>query len=284
MNTKAIIGVVANYKYKHIKPFVESFNKDWGIDLILLYTNLSKQTIGLLEKKGVVCVSFKHNKKIINNHRYELYKKFLEKNKQYEQIILTDVRDVIFQDNPFKNKVYGLNCYLETKNYKIKDSECNSIWLKNAYGREVYNKLKDKFISCCGVVKGDYKSIMKYLNIMNIELNIIPRENFGDDTAVHNYIIYKKLMGNIQLKQNGDEVYTMAYERNFDYNKAGELYDKKGVLFPIIHQYDRHYKILKPIAIKYNCNNLIKDFIIKEIKILLWKIKRRLVKVNKFTS
>ena len=65
--------------------------------------------------------------------RYQYYFDYLNNNKIYKQVLLTDSRDVFFQNNPF-NFFYkkDLNFFLEDD--YIKNSSINVKWIKRTTG------------------------------------------------------------------------------------------------------------------------------------------------------
>ena len=43
-------------------------------------------------------------------------------------------------------------------------------------------------------------------------------------------------------KNNFSSICTTAYMKKFMFNKKGQLINKEGVIYSLIHQYDRSYK------------------------------------------
>ena len=121
MKKNLIIGIVKGYDFETIAPFILSLRKtNFKGDLVLFTSGIDKKTNNLLQKYGVKLIPFEkdyHYIKSPNNHklpkkcssemspncsRYVMYYLYLLKNKQkYSKIMLADVRDVIFQLNPF---------------------------------------------------------------------------------------------------------------------------------------------------------------------------------------
>ena len=62
--------------------------------------------------------------------RYDLYLELLlTQAVDAERILLTDVRDVLFQSNPFEDSLLGLEVFLEDSSQVLSDGGYNESWL-----------------------------------------------------------------------------------------------------------------------------------------------------------
>ena len=104
------------------------------------------------------------SKKKIQFKRYKIFSSFL-KNKNYDQILLSDSRDVYFQDDPFNYNYTGEINFLE--DYKIKDCPYNSKWIIKTYGNKEFLSIANNTILCSGTVLGKNEKIQEYLNLIN---------------------------------------------------------------------------------------------------------------------
>jgi hypothetical protein len=203
------------------------------------------------------------------NHRFFLYYIFLSKNAdKYSRVLLTDLRDVIFQRNPFDSDLGdGLCCFLEDKSMTLAACPYNSAWLLAAFGPNILTELGNNPISCAGVTIGDSQSIAKYLTTMVkilISLGakaLIP----GVDQAVHNYIVHKKQVENLRLFENhSGPVLTMGYipSNRIVFNSDGLVINDDGSVVHILHQYDRH-----PHIISHLMNRLVSNVQVRQATI-----------------
>ena len=92
----------------------------------------------------------------LNNYRFLFYLKYLEDNPgKYENVMLTDIRDVVFQKNIFddivENRIYY---FLEDASEVFRSSQMNYRWCLYANGEEVTNKIIDENVSCAGITLG----------------------------------------------------------------------------------------------------------------------------------
>lgn len=202
--------------------------------------------------------------------RYILYYLYITNcGKIFDNIMVSDIRDVIFQKDPFDFSINGkLNCSIESEEWPIGRSEFNANEIRDAFGVDALDKLKDKLISNCGVTIGPKDLILSYISKM-VELILAGTSSVIMDQGTHNYIVYNDYIKNIVfIKNNNGPVLTLGYEKNVYRNKQNLITDKNGLVINIIHQYDRHYGVAKDyyspqLRIKY-LYRLIKSKYIKK--------------------
>lgn len=176
--------------------------------------------------------------------RYYYYWKLI-RNSQYDNILITDVRDVIFQKDPFDYEYKdGLNVAIESDRFRLIDENINRRWIKILYGEKVLQEIGYNLISCSGTTLGNKQSILFYLRNMIIEQAyknylVAGRQNF--DQGTHNYILRSEVIKYFnELKIGESPIITMLHlkENDFIINQNGHLINKDGSLINIIHQYD----------------------------------------------
>jgi hypothetical protein len=192
----------------------------------------------------------------IMQSRFALYYDYLVKNKDdFDKVIISDVRDVVFQKHPLKfDMPKSICCFLESKNKLIKDCEFNSKWIQIGFGKEALDKVGDKLISCAGVTLGYTEAILEYLKVMSFYLTV-PEAcgqdgRAGVDQGVHNYIIHEKIIKNYTLYDNdAGPVLTLGYmtEEEMQKNDEGLILNKNGEVINVLHQFDRHPNLTKEI-------------------------------------
>jgi hypothetical protein len=111
-------------------------------------------------------------------------------------------------------------------------------------------------IVCSGTTLGDYDSIIRYLEEFLLTLRqarSIMRAGF--DQGVHNYLAYKKLTDFITLCPNrASEVLTMGFiprDEVLPRNEQGQLIDRHGEPYAVLHQFDRHENLKREILTRY---------------------------------
>jgi hypothetical protein len=244
MNDNLVIGMAWKYQIKDVFIFVESWKKHCNSDLILVVNSDAEDSfINYLEKSGVLIYDFIFQEsKIPNIFRYFAFQSILN-NLNYKKCFITDVKDVVFQDNIFLYSENELDFFMESiifNHYSKFNENYNFNTYEVFYGIEKALNLCSKTVSCCGTVLGYKKYIELYLNTMveqfsNKNLNI-----FGLDSAVHHYIVHNDIIISTKNK-NGNGVLTLqetSKDKIKTVNNNKVLFDNK---FPfVLHQYDRH--------------------------------------------
>lgn len=176
--------------------------------------------------------------------------------KKYSHIMSLDVRDVVFQGNPFKwNFEDGLYIADENKrnNYLIKDNRCNLNWIKcyKNYTKIINNKILNVG-TILGTVNYFFPFIMQFCQFL--------KDNYVN-TAEQGTFIYTYYTGyfkNINFLMNKNQK-GVVLTTGIDLLEVKKLkiinqtiYNDDGTIPLIIHQYDR-YKILTSIYKQKYC-------------------------------
>jgi len=184
----------------------------------------------------------------ISSGRYFYYYDYLVRQPvRFDRVMLTDVRDVLFQEDPFAFKPpQPLLFFLEGRGQPIGTEPYNRKWVRQLYGRRVLRSLADQRIVCSGVTIGQGHAILRYLELMCDELAPLTSRmcgRVGRDQGVHNYLIWRNRFPEAALLENGrGPVLTMdivAFER-LRGAPDGALLNDDGSRVAVVHQYDRH--------------------------------------------
>lgn len=156
-------------------------------------------------------------------------------------VLVTDVRDVLFQDDPFRQPVTGLELFTEEAGVTIGKQVANRDWILDLYGPSVLAQLEAKPVSCCGTVIGDRASVLHYLAEMRQESFWRRKPLTAHDQGIHNYLLWTGRLAPMRLVANGEgRVLTMALMATIDRNEQGFVINRDGSVPAVIHQYDRH--------------------------------------------
>jgi hypothetical protein len=176
-------------------------------------------------------------------YRFEIYNNYLkEKNLIFDKVLLSDINDVIFQEDPFSiNFTEELYCALEQS--ELCDiyngaSHLNRCWIDEC--RHLpdinYDNYINKYVVCAGTILGSYNGIIKYLDFYkNIQNNKIVNDQGLLNVYVYNYLLSKKCLKYQESKiLTLDRIIfeTLNIENNSIVNNNGEKYS-------IIHQINR---------------------------------------------
>lgn len=181
---------------------------------------------------------------LISGSRYCYYYDYLLANKdKYKHILTTDVRDVVFQADPFAGlKDEVLNFYEQDES--IEHNFYTSYWIKHAFGKKALAAVKDKKSICSGTTIGSIDRMLDYLEKMIIVQAQITGGLTGlggFDQGVHNYMIYNNYFPDCSVIENPtQEVVTLEDLNTVTLNGDNELVNQNNKVIPVVHLYDRY--------------------------------------------
>ena len=173
-------------------------------------------------------------------HAYEFLR-----SSHHERVLLTDVRDVLFQADPFAGLPRaGLAVGMETRRLTLATEPFNARQITLAYGAEGLRRIGGQPVSCSGVTYGDRASMLRYLRLMAGEIWKLSdaAARHPMDQALHNYILWSGRFGAFrELDTLDGPIATVATldEAELRVSGAGRLLNRDGSVPPIVHQYDR---------------------------------------------
>lgn len=272
-----IIGGASNYSWEHLKYWVNSIAKSgFTGDVILIATNITKETIDKLSERGVKVSlygkrqedgSFKADSKGAPHVErfFYIWNTLNQLNKnEYRYVITTDTRDVVFGKNPsdwlranLKHKM--LVC--SSEGLKYEDEPWGNQNLLETFGPFFHNILKGNIIYNVGTIAGEFDYV-KDLLLMIFQMSInrpIPIV----DQAVFNFLIQQEPYKDVIHKAANKDRWAVQLGTSLAAVKSGhgdigkicqqnptELIsyqmkytddqpDVDNLDFTIIHQYDR---------------------------------------------
>ena len=256
-----ILGVIERYSWEKLKPFFISYIKAnfKNCDCVIFYRKIKDDTLNKIRSLGIITFEIpkQYNKMTINNVRFKIYEDYLsDKLDKYNMVLHVDVRDTYFQKDVFKfykNKKHFIGIALEDGNMTDK---CSSSWMKTQYGKEIYERLKNKTIICSGTIWGTSDKFLELAKSIWKEIKKKPPYTLSilDQTA-EAYLIYHKNMFNdciITSDIYSGPVMTVGLSnKNFSYDSKDNLLNFKGDIAAIIHQYDRKPKMVEIVKKKF---------------------------------
>ena len=275
MAKNLIIGGFTNYNANQLKPWVLSAKVHAGDnDVVLVYGNASDETLNWLESQGVILVPMLavegipiHVLRFLSIHNY-----LVQHWQKYDYVITTDVKDVVFQSEPFSDLI-GHKLVIASEGLKYKDEPWGNDNLHQTYGQYVYEEFKNKEIFNVGTFGG----ISEYVKdmVFHIFTNGVNRPIPIVDQAVFNVLINTQPFKDIvQPTVNwACESGTVIDPSKIQHFRPNLLCDepiiKDGLvyygdrLFPILHQYDRVPVLKEFIQKKYGQEDESEYFIYK---------------------
>ena len=158
-----------------------------------------------------------------------------------DYVMVSDVRDVLFQRDPFAGVVDDLEVFLEADHVTLRSEPFNRRWIRQLYGRRTLSKLAGFTASCSGVTLGTRAGMCRYLRIMVSELARHRRPLGSHDQGAHNYLLRTNRFAPVQIKSNElSRVITLGLQRRVSVNTDGLIINRDGTLPAVVHQYDRY--------------------------------------------
>lgn len=300
-----IVGVVDNYNWDKIKYWANSI-KASGFDgyKALIVFNMDAATVNKLTEEGFSLIGItefdpvkgfvydveKHNIMVDRFFYIHNLLRMMSDQMEIERVIVTDVRDVVFQSNPTEwlNTFFlpAFDILVGSENMNYGDEPWGRNNMAKSFGEYFLDKLKDAPIFCAGVIAGSADSMRDFcLNLYLICKGLNPHVDGGGgpDQAAMNIMLdmsiyeFSTLFTNphsgwvlhagtsLPAIQAGSGGIGEEYQRNpsmplpflteLEYRlDNGDVYvnDKK---MTIVHQWDRVPQWRSVIEEKYGDNN-----------------------------
>jgi hypothetical protein len=182
--------------------------------------------------------------------RYEhYYRSLVEDAPDADVVMLTDLRDVVFQRDPFADPVTGLEVYLEDSSEQIGSDGFNTRWVRDLYGKRSVDAWRGRPVSCSGVVVGTRPAIMTYLVEMIAGIVWRRRPMGAHDQGVHNGLLQsgRLALAKVVLNEQG-RVITLGRVSAPHVREDGVVVNADGTVPAVVHQWDRHPLLLSRIA------------------------------------
>lgn len=234
MEKDLIIGAASGYDWEKVKYWVKSIRKSGFVgDVVLVATNMTKETINKLTEEGVILSLYgvqKENGDVVAHsngaphvERFFYIWNYLNTTKEnYRFVISTDTRDVVFQGNPslwLENALVFHSLVASSEGMRYQNEIWNDRNLLETFGPFFHNLLKDKYINNVGVLAGDMMHI-KGMILLLFQMSInrpIPIV----DQAVYNFITHTPPFDNDTFFTTNDDGWAVNLGTSIEAVKAG---------------------------------------------------------------
>jgi hypothetical protein len=259
---RLIVGAASRYRPDQMRPFVESLRAaGYAGDVIIIVNFWNWQLQSYLRPFGVKPYRMWTTRRIHGpaaTHRYDFYLRIARQNRdRYDEMMVTDTRDVLFQRHPFAD-ITSSAChyYIEHPTKTIGEEPTNLRWAKLFLPPDQAEAARRHRVSCNGIVIGGMAAMNEYLARMAADLRAVPlrdRRLGGADASLHHRLVF--LAGGIPgvVMENNVHVATMGLEPESTYvvGDDGVVRTADGHVPPILHQYDRLRHVNVAIAKRY---------------------------------
>ena len=174
-----IIGAEYNIRAEELRVFLASLRASGCTAEVVLFSGRHQEhTQRLADRFGATVIMYdfpelNRTHGPVGVHRFKLYRQFLEKRiGQYEHVLHTDVRDVMFQDDPFAriDSHGGGAFFLESNHLLIGTSPTNRGWMTencSVYRAEkMLERVSHRLRCCSGSMYGTSLAVYWYAKLM----------------------------------------------------------------------------------------------------------------------
>jgi len=278
-----VLGTVRGYDFDQLRPFVVSLNRvKRDTDLVLLWNRVDRATLATLREHGVELIPFSYRGSGAGNSwrrlwpivaplarlldgsamarrmvrhilplpmaRFFEYRDFFAAHAtDYRNALITDVRDVLFQDDPFSRFDGELTVFEEDANVPLADDRAyNARWVTELFGPAGLVAVGRFPVLCSGTIMGSAASLAEYLAAFERLLLRARRiESAGADQGLHNVLCRTMMQPAPRVSKNvGGRILTMqpGLIEGVDFCLSSDcvVRDPAGETIAVLHQYDRH--------------------------------------------
>jgi len=256
-----VIGMAQNTDPKNLVTFCASLRKHSQADIVLFMNMpVSDRNNEIVKKYNVRVIPFltsafdsKYRSYHPSTLRWILMSDFFkaaENSDKYKFVWMIDVRDSVFQADPFamiENEKSAFYTFKGVEDKTISQCGWNGGWVKDCFGQQKLNEVGSKSIICSGVSVGTIDTVLHYLEKMRsiVEGGVsdadFPKcERNGVDQGIHNVLVHTNQIKNFRIfnQATSPVLNLQARIANVD-EKNGIVRNKEGRIAAVVHQYDR---------------------------------------------
>ena len=270
MGKSLIIGAMTNYNFEQVRPWVKSIEKSgFTGDKVMIVFNAALETVKQLVENKFSVIAFGQDDKTGNlihtpYHNLTIHlERFLhiysylqdqERWKDYDYVITTDVKDVVFQSDPVAYlECMDLPLIAGSESIQYKHEPWGDQNLLDCYGQHFHMRFRDNEIYNVGTLGGKAEYIKDLA--LNIFLNGVNRPIPIVDQAVFNVLIQTQPYKDQVFFAKQRDGWALQAGTTVDPSKIeafrphllepepiftdGVAYTFDGRKFCILHQYDR---------------------------------------------
>ena len=274
-----IVGCATNYDWSKLKYWVNSINASgFEGDKVLILMNCDKDTVKKVSDSGFSIIAF--NQDTEGNLSYEspmmvhverffhIYQ--LLKDNLYRYVITTDVKDVVFQQNPSiwleDNFTDSDDLIFSSESMKYKDEPWGNQNLMETFGPQIYEDFKNNTIFNVGVLAGRGYAMRDLM--MNIFASCLHRPIKICDQSTFNFLISRHPYLKSSIYSTSEDGWACQLGTTADPSKieqfrpfllepspkleGDKVLTSQGKEYIIVHQYDRVPEWKKVIEAKYD--------------------------------
>ena len=278
-----VVGCITNYDFNAIAPWVNSLDRSGfkGSKVVICY-NIKADVLKELTERGYTVFAFGQDEEgnavynrqfsIVVERFFHIWAMLHKLKGKHRYLIHTDVKDVIFQDDPSWHlhailtslKSSGKKILASSESIRYRDEDWGRQNLIDSYGQMIYETHKDNVIVNAGTLSGDFDTLVDFF--LNVYMVSVGGKTHNPDQAAVNILLSQSPYREITRIATSEDVWSVQAGTTHDPNKThylDKLVDpeaakaylspeensdwglvtgsgfRNGHVFPLVHQYDR---------------------------------------------
>jgi hypothetical protein len=251
-----VLGYATGYGPADIAPFVHSLRAAFN-GPVALVVDETPAVLAFLREHDVIAIPPRrwtgwapHPVML----RFDAFDRLLEQWPGVTNVLITDVRDVVFQASPFVPTPQPLEAFIEAET-PLGNHAFNMKHLRALAGDGLATALSDRPCLCIGTVIGARSEVRRLCRLI-LSLAATPRSaiggTFGADQAAFNLAIHQELIP-ATVRPNYGRVATLGMtDGDGLVFRDGQVINPDGSVSPIVHQHDRHPHLDVPVHARWS--------------------------------
>lgn len=177
--------------------------------------------------------------------RWIAYERFLDINRAYDQVFISDVRDVAFQADPFAGgrAAAEVQLFQELEPFgDVTTAAANTNWYRDAYGARALDAVRGRLPVCIGTILGPHAQVLSL--VREISAHFLAHPFGAVEQAIFNHMLAEGLVRTPHrlVPNMTGAVATLSSQaaRDMASIEGGRLHRPgDGAVFPAVHLYDR---------------------------------------------
>ncbi|MFN3668785.1 MAG: hypothetical protein ACK4VY_05715 [Brevundimonas sp.] len=241
-----VLGAATGYDVADVAPFVRSLRAVYRGAAALIVDD-TPPLIEFLASHGVEAIPAAASSLSWSPHpvmaRFAAFDHILNSRSACGSVLLTDVRDVVFQADPFEPPPARLELFVEFEGGRLGEHAFNTKHLRAMVGDDMAATVADRPCLCVGTVIGSKANVSRLCRTI-LMIGAIPRSQvggaFGADQAACNLAAHLGLVEH-EVKANYGRVATLGLTSSDALTvRDGLIVNPDGGVSALVHQYDRH--------------------------------------------
>lgn len=260
-----VMGLAVGYPAEALAPFICSLRAVFN-GRVTLVVSPDPDVLALLDRFDVdakVMPDGQEWRPHFVVERFAIFAQLLKQAPPATQVLLTDVRDVVFQGPLFDPPVKDIEAFPEGENITMSEHALNLRYGEALVGRPVSSIMDDQAPLCAGTIAGRAGKVAALCRTM-LFLSAIPRSgrgsSFGADQAAYNLAVHLGLV-EAEIQPNYGRVATLGWRDNVGARatEEGVILNPDGSASPIVHQYDRRADLSEAVARRWSTAPVIRS-------------------------